>query len=305
MRTEPTWADDQFIVDALPVNAEPVVPARIIPRLWTVFVAYLTVVAAIIGAQVALGMALAIWYLTRGGSVERLQQELEEWITSPLGLILIGSVAQVIVGAGAVVPAWFSSQPFRRRLGLTRPGLRAWGYAPVVLGTLLPFAVGIGLAVLLNQVIKPNPAFEQLYEKMTWSIAVPFTLFIAIAPAVTEELFFRGYMQRRLLERWPPWLAILVCSLLFALLHIDPHHVVFAFPLGLWLGVVAWRTGSIWPSMLCHAFINGGWNIFQINSVVRGWPESATLIVIGASTLVGLGGAVASFWVMGRPKPES
>jgi len=52
--------------------------------------------------------------------------------------------------------------------------------------------------------------------------------------------------------------------------------------------------------MLCHGFINGAWNILQINSHLRDWPESVTFIVIGASAVIGLGCACASFWIMGR-----
>jgi hypothetical protein len=27
-------------------------------------------------------------------------------------------------------------------------------------------------------------------------------------------------------------------------------------PVGLWLGVIAWRCGSVWPGMICHASMN-------------------------------------------------
>ena len=43
-----------------------------------------------------------------------------------------------------------------------------------------------------------------------------------------------------------------------------PSAIALAFPLGIWLGVLAWRTGSIWPSIVCHAAINSGWNALQI-----------------------------------------
>jgi hypothetical protein len=119
MATDPKWEDP--IVDALPVPVEPVVPAGIKPRLWTVFVAYLLVLAAIIGTQIVLGIALFIWYTAHGWSVQRLQQELPALLSTPLNVILIGSVTQLIVGLGALLAAWFSPRPLRYRLGLTRP----------------------------------------------------------------------------------------------------------------------------------------------------------------------------------------
>jgi membrane protease YdiL (CAAX protease family) len=61
-----------------------------------------------------------------------------------------------------------------------------------------------------------------MYERMTPVVAVPFVLFIAAFPGFNEELLFRGYIQRRLLARWSPWLAISVTSALFALMHVMP-----------------------------------------------------------------------------------
>ena len=55
---------------------------------------------------------------------------------------------------------------------------------------------------------------------------------IALVPGFCEEVFFRGYMQRRLLQAWSPWSAILVTSLLFGVLHLNPAQSLFAFLFG-------------------------------------------------------------------------
>jgi uncharacterized protein len=69
-----------------------------------------------------------------------------------------------------------------------------------------------------------------------------------------EEIFFRGYMQSRLREHWPPLASVLVTSAAFAVLHVDISlvHIVLAFALGLYLGWVVEITGSALPAITCH-----------------------------------------------------
>ena len=91
-----------------------------------------------------------------------------------------------------------------------------------------------------------------------------------------------------MLERWSPVWAIAATSFLFAVVHVQPHTVVAAFPLGLWLGFLAWRCDSIGPSILCHAFINGSLNAWRV--VVKFGeiaPMMQTIFEIGC-LLVGL-----------------
>jgi membrane protease YdiL (CAAX protease family) len=82
-------------------------------------------------------------------------------------------------------------------------------------------------------------------------------LFImALLPAIGEELFFRGGLQKILL-RWNkrPWLSILISSLVFALLHGTFFKIVPIFVLGLMLGTVYHVTRNIWYTIIIH-FLN-------------------------------------------------
>ena len=115
-----------------------------------------------------------------------------------------------------------------------------------------------------------------------------FVFCIAIFPGIGEELLFRGYVQKRLLQRWSPAWAIGVTSAIFAVVHIQPHTVVAAFPLGIWLGFLAWKCGSIGPSILCHAFINGLINAWRVVVKFGDVPEGVQTVVEGFCVLVGL-----------------
>ncbi|MGE0609642.1 MAG: lysostaphin resistance A-like protein, partial [Pirellulales bacterium] len=83
-----------------------------------------------------------------------------------------------------------------------------------------------------------------------------------LAPAVGEELFFRGYLFSALRGKAGPAATIVVTALLFGLFHVVTPGGITLVRLGpstlagLVLGWVAWRTGSVWPSMLLHGCHN-------------------------------------------------
>ena len=76
------------------------------------------------------------------------------------------------------------------------------------------------------------------------------TIAIALGPGVAEEMFFRGYMQTRLVQRYGLALAIGVTAACFGLLHFDPVHTPVAAVLGLFIGWAVERTGTIVLSAL-------------------------------------------------------
>jgi membrane protease YdiL (CAAX protease family) len=273
-----------------------------LPRVWTVFVAFTVALVGAIAGQVAAGMVLAVWLLVSGTPPNELQPQLSALVTDPWAFMAIAGLSQLTIGLAAIIPAWLSPEPARVRLGLVKPALPIWAYLIVLIGTLVPFALAIGSVYLVAQLVPSISGAEDLYQKMTLAVAVPWVLFIAIVPGFTEELFFRGYIQRRLLARWRPSLAILLTSLLFAVMHIDPHHVALALILGVWLGVLAWRTGSVWPGMLCHAFVNGGWNICQLGMRLGGWPESPPMPVLAAASCIAIVCFGLSIWILARTR---
>jgi membrane protease YdiL (CAAX protease family) len=152
----------------------------------------------------------------------------------------------------------------------------------------LPLAAGIGAAIGLSLWIPPDGSVKTLYDRITLTTALPFLLSVSLFPGFFEELFWRGYVQRRLLARWSPWIAISVTALIFGLFHVTPHSIVNAFIVGLWLGVLAYKTDSIWPGVVCHAFINGSWNLYQVGERLFGIPEQPPMLVliVGGAVIV-------------------
>ena len=77
-------------------------------------------------------------------------------------------------------------------------------------------------------------------------------LALPVSAAFSEELFFRGTLQRALLKRMPAWAAISLASLLFAAVHFDIQGFVVRTMLGVLLAVLVLRGRSIFPAMVLH-----------------------------------------------------
>jgi membrane protease YdiL (CAAX protease family) len=270
-------------------------------RVWTVFVAIVLALVLVFAGQIAAILGVVAWLLSDGVGVDELEATIFRLIATPGVFIGLGLLSQFAIGGTALLGGWLSPVPWKLRLGLVTPRSSLPEVFLLTAGSLVPFAVGMGLAFGLAEVIDPDPTTEALYENLTPAWALPFVLFIALAPGLCEELLFRGYCQRRFLERWHPAVAILVSSLIFALFHVDPHTVVFAFPLGIWIGLMAWHSGSIWPGVLCHAAINGLWNIYQLSVRFGYLSEEPAVWLVALVCLAGLAAFIGSIVVLRRP----
>ena len=81
---------------------------------------------------------------------------------------------------------------------------------------------------------------------------VAMTLALPLAAAFSEELFFRGALQRALVKRMPVWLAVGLASLLFAAVHFDVQGFIVRTMLGVLLATLVLRGRSIFPAMMTH-----------------------------------------------------
>lgn len=98
-----------------------------------------------------------------------------------------------------------------------------------------------------------------------WREVSPFFIItvLAIITPMLEELFFRGYLQGALLRAQPPAAAILTSAALFGAFHlftsfgIAVERFVPTTLMGIALGWVRYRAGSIWPGVLLHGAHNG------------------------------------------------
>lgn len=84
---------------------------------------------------------------------------------------------------------------------------------------------------------------------------------IGAAPAIGEELMFRGAMQKTLQEKMSPWSAIIITSVVFSALHFQFYGFVPRFLLSIVLGAIFYYGGSIKLNMFAH-FCNNTLAVF-------------------------------------------
>jgi len=103
-------------------------------------------------------------------------------------------------------------------------------------------------------------AYEVLMQIMEQMIGGPFWssfLLAAIFAPIFEEWLCRGMILRGLLSKMKPGWAIVISALFFALIHMNPWQALNAFIIGVVMGYVYYKSGSLLLTMLIH-FVNNG-----------------------------------------------
>jgi membrane protease YdiL (CAAX protease family) len=236
-------------------------------RVWTVFVAI--AVAFIAGAVVGNSVPVMIVLLENGGKFENVQALTEAILNGilhqPTILLSAGAGTQAMLLVTVLSAAILSPVPLVRRLRLNPSTLSPLGYILAPIGALAISVLFSNLANLFG--IHESGTLKLIgdaFKKMTRTEFAFAILIIGIAPAFAEEFLFRGYAQTRLVQRWGRWPAIWITAALFGIMHMDPLQSPFTFAFGIYLGYLAERSGSIRPTMLCHAVNNS-------LMVVLGW----------------------------------
>jgi sodium transport system permease protein len=79
---------------------------------------------------------------------------------------------------------------------------------------------------------------------------------MALAPAICEELAFRGFILSGLRHMGHKWAAIVLSSIFFGAAHGILQQSLTACVVGMVLGFLAVQTGSLLPSICCHLMFN-------------------------------------------------
>jgi membrane protease YdiL (CAAX protease family) len=102
-----------------------------------------------------------------------------------------------------------------------------------------------------------SKAFEVMLQMNNWGDVLLNILLMALLPAIAEELFFRASLQK-VIQRWSnkSWFAVLISSLVFALLHGTFFKFIPILLLGVMLGTLYHFTKNIWYNIFIHFFNN-------------------------------------------------
>lgn len=195
-------------------------------------------------------------------------------------------------GLPAVLVAWFLGNG-SRELGV-RQGVKIshLGLAPLIILASFPLAQALQLdseSFRLPEALAELESSLQEIEAQVLEMLLhllgdvrPGALLInllvfAVIPAVCEELFFRGLIQRQLGKIWKPWVAIFITATLFSLIHFQFYGFFARLFLGMVLGYLYYRSGSLWPSILGHFCFNAA-NVVLVYGVKKyQWFDGAML----------------------------
>lgn len=95
-------------------------------------------------------------------------------------------------------------------------------------------------------------AMEQMLKGPVWIVLISVSVF---APFF-EEWLCRGIILRGLLKKMKPGWAIVISALVFGLIHMNLWQAIPAFIIGVILGYVYYKTGSLKLTMLMHCVNN-------------------------------------------------
>jgi sodium transport system permease protein len=148
------------------------------------------------------------------------------------------------------------------------------------------------IAGLVIRILPPPDSLVKAMEKILLldNAAMPLwvvLLLLAVTPAICEESLFRGVIMSGL-RRMGKWPAIGISALLFAVAHASIYRLLPTLLLGILMGYLVWRTGSIYCSMLFHAVNNGLMaTLVHYESTFKGMGAVETTFLPWHFTLVG------------------
>lgn len=241
-------------------------------------------------------------------------------------LLVLAAVATLIVASQV---AFSLGAPLFAALAIAQLAMLALALGVLRVARLPPRALGIAGAparfvvagaligvsgwylnlALIDLLVDVEPAEVETLQRLVERPSLPAVLLaVALAPAVCEEVLFRGALLRGLASRLHPLVALGIASAMFSVYHWKPVQMLPTLTLGLVLGVLALRAGSILPSVIAHGLNNAMAIVVhrqESESLSRGLAEhpQVALAVFGALFVAGTALAVASPLAPPPPPP--
>lgn len=181
----------------------------------------------------------------------------------------------------------FFSRSGRKDLLRIRTGVPVLSFllAGMILFTGLPL---IGQLLEWNDMLKLPPALKSVEQWMrnsennashitdlflqtgSWQGLAANLLIMAVVPALGEEFIFRGILQP-LLKEWTKskYAAVIISAFVFTAVHLQFYGFLPRFALGLYLGYLFFRSGSIWLPVFVH-FLNNAISVIVAFFFFRG-----------------------------------
>ena len=199
----------------------------------------------------------------------------EPLLDSTIGQLLTGGVIYTLVLLMVITPIWLmrDSKYVAHILGITKLPPRAIWWLPVIFWFIyitLSIFVSIGVTFIpwIDNDQPQEIGFTDLKHSYEYVLAF---IALVILPPIAEELLFRGYLFGRLRERTGFVTTTIVVSVVFAVVHMQWNVGIDVAILSIFLCYLREKTGTIWASMVLHAFKNGVAYFLLFIAPLLGW----------------------------------
>lgn len=164
---------------------------------------------------------------------------LEQGVSMAVGIVLSGICTIWLF-------AWRGWSPYSRRYISHRPWLALVWVALLSLGSVLPSEWM--LEAMNVEVPEETAKLMELMMQTPWGYMA-----IGVLAPMAEEMVFRGAILRKLLKVVDnKWLAIFISALVFGAIHGNLPQFIHATLIGILLGWMYAKTGSIVPGVVFH-----------------------------------------------------
>ena len=125
----------------------------------------------------------------------------------------------------------------------------------MVLVSISAIAVQTGITSPIANLI-PMPEFaKKMFLELANQNGIFSFIAIVIAAPILEELIFRGIILDGLLKRYSPAKSIIISSVLFGIVHLNPWQFIGTLIIGLFLGWIYYKTKKLTLTIIIH-FVN-------------------------------------------------
>lgn len=163
--------------------------------------------------------------------------------------------------------------------------------------------VGLNYGIIspITDLIPMPESIKKMFIEMHGSNSLFNTITLVIFAPIFEELIFRGIILDGFLKRYSPLKAILISSILFGLIHLNPWQFVGAMICGILLGWLYYETKSLVPTILIHFINNVAASFSTYYFGAKGMETTVTQFGFGNAIListVGLLMLIASVYLL-------
>ena len=171
-----------------------------------------------------------------------------------------------------LVPTFLLARMFTTRLRevfqFRVPGLRESTLALLALFSLqrvfeayMFFQERVPMPEIFREIIEPiKKMFEELTKVLLRADSplelLVVILVVAVVPAIVEELLFRGLIQKIFERLMSPAVSAVLAGTIFGLFHVNPFEIVPLVGLGVFFGLLRYRSQSLLVPIAAHFFNN-------------------------------------------------